>query len=131
MKRLPLGDQTFSEIIEKNYLYADKTKYIFDLVQSDERNYFLSRPRRFGKTMLLSTMEELFTGGVGRFQGLWIEKSGYEFPSHPVIHLTLTTSSESPEILKSGLLSKLREFDHGGYLKDGDGVAYDIYFGKL
>ncbi|MDR0622092.1 MAG: AAA family ATPase, partial [Deltaproteobacteria bacterium] len=47
-KRLPLGNQTFAEIINENLLYADKTKFISDLILSSEKNYFLSRPRRFG-----------------------------------------------------------------------------------
>ncbi|MDR2141015.1 MAG: AAA family ATPase, partial [Deltaproteobacteria bacterium] len=80
LKKLPLGNQSFGRIIDRNLLYADKTRYIYNLVKSEDRNYFLSRPRRFGKTLLLSALEELFTGHRERFKGLWIDGSDYDFP---------------------------------------------------
>ncbi|MDR0622331.1 MAG: AAA family ATPase, partial [Deltaproteobacteria bacterium] len=89
-KRLPLGNQTFAKIIEENLLYADKTKFIHDLIQSSRNNYFLSRPRRFGKTLLLNTIKELFSGNSELFKDLWIGRSGYGFPKHPVLSLTMS-----------------------------------------
>jgi predicted AAA+ superfamily ATPase len=61
MKLLPVGIQTFSELIENNYVYVDKTKEIHTMVTTG-KIYFLSRPRRFGKSLLLSTLESLFKG---------------------------------------------------------------------
>jgi hypothetical protein len=74
-KLLPLADQSFAQIIDFNYIYADKTKYIYELVREPKGSFFLSRPRRFGKTLLLHTFNELFTANRDRFRGLWIYRS--------------------------------------------------------
>jgi Predicted AAA-ATPase len=73
-KLLPIGIQDFSTLIEGNYLYIDKTKYILDLIAKG-RFYFLSRPRRFGKSLLLSTLSEIFAGKRELFEGLYIGQS--------------------------------------------------------
>ncbi|MDR1870512.1 MAG: AAA family ATPase, partial [Deltaproteobacteria bacterium] len=88
LKRLPLGDRSFPQIIDENFLYADKTRYIYETLNGDSNCYFLSRPRRFGKTLLLSVFKELFSGRRERFKGLWIDQSDYDFPEVPVIHLS-------------------------------------------
>ena len=62
MRLLPTSVQSFKTLRENGYLYVDKTKYIWDLVESGGREYFLSRPRRFGKSLFLSTIEEYFLG---------------------------------------------------------------------
>ena len=72
MKKFPIGIQSFREIITKNFLYIDKTRDIFALLESG-KFFFLARPRRFGKSLLLSTIREIFTGNKELFQGLWIE----------------------------------------------------------
>ncbi|HNI28748.1 MAG TPA: AAA family ATPase, partial [Leptospiraceae bacterium] len=61
MKRLPIGIQTFSEIITENYLYVDKTDRILELIKNG-KYYFVSRPRRFGKSLLISTLDSIFNG---------------------------------------------------------------------
>ncbi|MCL1896941.1 MAG: AAA family ATPase, partial [Clostridiales bacterium] len=61
MKKLPIGIQTFRKIIEGDYVYADKTEYIYSLLNGVS-SYFLSRPRRFGKSLLLDTISEVFSG---------------------------------------------------------------------
>ena len=71
MQVLPLGTQNFKIVRENNYLYVDKTKHIYDLTETG-RIYFLSRPRRFGKSLLVSTMKELFEGNKKLFKGLYI-----------------------------------------------------------
>ena len=71
MKKLPIGIQTFSEMIEEQYLYVDKTRQILDLVHAG-KYVFLARPRRFGKSLLVSTLKELFSGHQTVFEGLWI-----------------------------------------------------------
>jgi hypothetical protein len=86
MKKLPVGMQTFSELIEGGYLYVDKTRYIYDLFESGGKYYFLSRPRRFGKSLLVSTLKEIFSGNRELFKGLWIYDK-IEWEKHPVIHI--------------------------------------------
>ena len=107
MKRLPIGIQTFSKIIEGNYTYADKTQHIYNLINSASY-YFLSRPRRFGKSLLLDTISEVFKGNKELFKGLWIYDSDYGFEQHPVIRLDMSNiPNENPEILKNSLRSEL------------------------
>lgn len=84
--KYPLGIQTFSEIREEQYLYIDKTEQILKMV-SDGKAYFLSRPRRFGKSLLISTLEALFKGQKQLFEGLFIADSGYDFIEYPVVRM--------------------------------------------
>lgn len=86
MKHLPLGIQTFSNLIDGGYLYIDKTKDIFRLFEDGGKYYFLSRPRRFGKSLLISTLKEMFSGNKELFKGLWIYDK-ITWDKHPVIHL--------------------------------------------
>jgi hypothetical protein len=65
LKRLPVGIQSFTKIIDENHVYADKTKYIYDLLTDSACNFFLSRPRRFGKTLIVNTLRKLFSGNIG------------------------------------------------------------------
>ncbi|MDR2459200.1 MAG: AAA family ATPase [Deltaproteobacteria bacterium] len=130
LKTLPLGDWTFSQLRKLNYLYADKTSYIYDLVQDGKKSYFLSRPRRFGKTLLLQTLKELFAGNRELFKGLWIDKSDYTFPKHPVLFLTLSTNTDTPELFEEGLLSKLSAIAKKANLEIKEKSPY-LYFGSL
>ncbi|MDR1297453.1 MAG: AAA family ATPase [Deltaproteobacteria bacterium] len=133
MKKLPTGNQSFDEIINKGFLYADKTAYIHRLLQSDDRNYFLSRPRRFGKTLLISTLHELFAGNDHLFQGLAIEKLGYKFPKHPVLFLSLSSDGPGEEILNASILGKLREIAIEAGLDDQkiNDATCNLYFAGL
>ena len=83
----PIGIQNFSEIREGGYVYVDKTAQIYSL-SSTGKYYFLSRPRRFGKSLLVSTMEAYFQGRKELFKGLAIEKLEKNWTEHPVLHLT-------------------------------------------
>ncbi|MGV8091887.1 MAG: AAA family ATPase [Mangrovibacterium sp.] len=89
MRKYPIGIQTFSEIINEGYIYMDKTQLIHQLITSG-KYYFLSRPRRFGKSLLLSTIEEIFKGSKGLFKGLWIEDRWDWTQKHPVIHISFS-----------------------------------------
>jgi hypothetical protein len=89
-------------------IYADKTKYIYELIESGNKNFFLSRPRRFGKTLLLCTIQELLTADRGLFKGLWIDQSDYAFPYHPVLYLSMQMESWTPQILSDNIVNKLR-----------------------
>jgi hypothetical protein len=87
MQKLPIGIQSFKELRTNNYLYVDKTKQILELIQTS-KVYFLSRPRRFGKSLLINTLKELFLGNKELFEGLFIEDK-IEWKEFPVIHLDM------------------------------------------
>jgi hypothetical protein len=102
-KSLPVGVQTFSTMIERNYLYIDKTRDIYNLITTGQV-YFLSRPRRFGKTLLISTLAEIFAGHRELFEGLWIDGSDYAWEAHPVVRIdfsqvSVTIASELKDAL--------------------------------
>lgn len=88
-KKYPIGIQSFSEIRNNNYHYVDKTERIHELV-STGKFYFLSRPRRFGKSLLLNTIEELFRGKKQLFDGLWISDKWDWTQKHPIIHISFS-----------------------------------------
>lgn len=87
----PIGIQNFEKIREGGYIYVDKTAMIYDLVKSGTY-YFLSRPRRFGKSLLISTMEAYFKGKKELFKGLAIENLEKDWIEYPVLHLDLNGS---------------------------------------
>ena len=120
MKELPVGIQTFSDIIKNNYLYVDKTKKIFDLVKNPKGVYFLSRPRRFGKSLLISTLNEIFEGKKEIFKGLWIYKADYAWKKHPVVRIDFSKSkAENRDALKGFILYQLKNiaYKYGIVLK--------------
>lgn len=88
IRKLPIGIQTFEEIRRDGYLYVDKTAMVHQIANVG-KPYFLSRPRRFGKSLLLSTFEAYFQGRKDLFQGLAIERLETEWEQYPVLHLDL------------------------------------------
>lgn len=88
-KLYPIGMQTFSEIREEDFLYVDKTEYIYRMTHTSGKYFFLSRPRRFGKSLLVSTMQSYFEGKKELFKGLAIEKLEKEWTKYPVLHFSL------------------------------------------
>ncbi len=86
-QKYPIGIQDFAKLREENYVYVDKTKYIYQMLQG--AYYFLSRPRRFGKSLLVNTLYYLFEGRKDLFKGLWIEEK-IEWKKHPVIKIDFT-----------------------------------------
>lgn len=94
--RYPIGIQTFSEIIEKGYVYIDKTQYIPELI-SHGKYIFLSRPRRFGKSLLLSTLKAYFEGRRDLFKGLALDSMTVDWLSSPVLHFDFTSEDYSRE----------------------------------
>jgi hypothetical protein len=97
---LPVGIQTFREIVEGGYVYADKTGYIADLAR-DGKFYFLSRPRRFGKSLFVDTVREAFLGHRELFEGLALAGTDFDFTPRPVIRLDMSSISlaDTPELL--------------------------------
>lgn len=86
IKQLPISIQTCSELIHEGYLYVDKTVLIYRLVMSGKA-YFMSRPRRFGKSLLLSTLESLFRGEQALFAELWLGRSNWVWKHYPVVRV--------------------------------------------
>ena len=89
---LPIGIQDFKKLRTFNNIYVDKTSYIYELARTSTP-YFLSRPRRFGKSLLLSTMEYYFCGKKDLFKGLAIEKLEKDWVQYPVIKISFGRSS--------------------------------------
>jgi hypothetical protein len=105
MQKYPIGIQDFRSLREGEYLYVDKTQEILELIEAG-KYYFLSRPRRFGKSLLLSTLRELFLGSKDLFAGLWIEGK-YDFQPHPVLHFSFSSLGYKEIGLRAGLLQAL------------------------
>ena len=90
LKLYPVGIQTFERIRKENKLYIDKTEYIYRMTHSGGCYFFLSRPRRFGKSLLVSTFESYFSGKKELFEGLAIEKLEQEWMEYPVLHFDMS-----------------------------------------
>ena len=98
----PIGIQTFSKIREGNYLYIDKTEYVYRMTHSASSYMFLSRPRRFGKSLLTSTLHSYFSGRKDLFHGLAMEKLEKEWTEYPVLHFDMSTAkhADSEQLLQ-------------------------------
>lgn len=106
----PVGIQTFSNIREGNYFYVDKTKYIVDFREKKMKYVFLSRPRRFGKSLFASTLQAYFEGRKELFEGLAIADYEKEWIKHPVLHFDLSGAKHmSVEQLERYLADMLEE----------------------
>lgn len=110
-RRYPIGIQTFSEIIREGYLYVDKTDLVWQLAHY-AKFIFMSRPRRFGKSLLTSTLESYFQGKKDLFEGLKIQEMEIEWEQYPVIRLDLSLAKgqETAADLKATLMWLLRPF---------------------
>ena len=112
MKKLPIGLQNFKEIIERGYLYVDKTQQIFDLIDKGKL-YFFSRPRRFGKSLTLTTLRYIFEGRKDLFEGLYIaEKTDYGWEKHPVLKFNFAVYGHKcePDALKKQISDDLQKY---------------------
>ena len=90
LKLYPIGIQTFEEIIKNNLLYIDKTEYIFRMTHTSGKYFFLGRPRRFGKSLSVSTFDSYFSGKKDLFAGLAIEKLEKDWTEYPVLHFDMS-----------------------------------------
>ena len=107
----PIGIQNFEKIREGGYVYVDKTDLIYQIVRTGGY-YFLSRPRRFGKSLLVSTMEAYFQGKKDLFHGLAIEKLEKDWTEYPVLHLDLSGVTYTDEnVLNEKMESTLRQWE--------------------
>ena len=95
--KYPIGIQSFDQIIERGYVYVDKTNLIYRLV-NEGKIYFLSRPRRFGKSLLVSTLKSYFLGRKDLFNGLAISSLETEWTEHPVFHIDFNSTNFAKEV---------------------------------
>lgn len=122
-KKYPAGIQTFSEIIEDGYLYVDKTTLIFDLIKS-KKYVFLSRPRRFGKSLLVSTLEAYFRGERELFKGLAIYDLEKDWKSYPVFRFDLSgTSYQNPQNIIEKINLYLSKWEKKYRIESSGGIA--------
>ena len=115
--KYPIGIQSFDQIIEDGYVYVDKTDLVYKLTQ-EGKTYFLSRPRRFGKSLLVSTLKNYFLGRKELFKGLAIDRLEKEWNVYPVFHVDFNGSDFTQE----GVLEKRLN----GYVSDWE-KKYGIY----
>lgn len=90
LKLYPIGIQTFSEIMKNDRLYIDKTEYVYRMTHTSGKYIFLSRPRRFGKSLLVTTLQSYFEGKKDLFKGLAIGKLEKEWTEYPVLHFDMS-----------------------------------------
>ena len=112
LQRCPVGIQTFSKLREEDYLYVDKTDLIYQLTHGASQYVFLSRPRRFGKSLLVSTLEAYFQGRKELFKGLAIERLERKWASYPVLRFDMSTAKhlDKPN-LELELSNKLTQYE--------------------
>ncbi len=102
-RRLPVGIQSFKEIRTDNYVYVDKTDLVWYLANLGDKYNYLSRPRRFGKSVLVDTLQWYFEGRKDLFEGLRIMDLETEWTTRPVIRLDMSEGGDTPEDIKSYL----------------------------
>ncbi len=121
-KFLPVGLQDFEQIITGDFIYVDKTRYLYEMARPGQGFYFISRPRRFGKSLTVSTLKYLFKGKRELFDGLWIAEHGkWDWKEHPVVIIDFNElDNETPENLRISLDNSLLTIaeSHGVSLND-------------
>ncbi|MDR1872517.1 MAG: ATP-binding protein [Deltaproteobacteria bacterium] len=138
LKQLSTSLISFRALIENDWVYVDKTGILLELIKGSETAIFLSRPRRFGKSLVLDTIAEIFSGDKSLFKGLQIEKSGYDFPQYPVLRFDMSLTCSSPEKLERAILNMLillakkeeltlESTDYGNALKELIELVRDKY----
>ena len=110
-RKLPVGIQSFEKIRKDGYLYVDKTDIIWQLANRNKTYNYLSRPRRFGKSVLVDTLESYFMGKKELFEGLKIMQMETEWVKRPVIRLDMSRAGAEPETLRSYLNNIFRQYE--------------------
>lgn len=128
----PIGIQTFSELRNKNYLYVDKTEYVYQMTHSSSKYMFLSRPRRFGKSLLTSTLQAYFEGRKELFGGLAIDKLEKEWTVYPVLHFDMSTAKHvNQERLEQMLNVQLHRYEETYGSLDAEVTLNDRFSGLI
>jgi hypothetical protein len=112
LPKLPIGIQTFEKLRRGDYLYVDKTRYLVNLIDSGTV-YFMSRPRRFGKSLTISTFDALFSGKKELFRGLFAEEfmNRPDYKTHPVVRLDMSdlTTDMGSDVLRASMLRNVKK----------------------
>ena len=131
LKKLPIGIQTFSEIRTKDYIYIDKTKEAYELIESGTKYYFLSRPRRFGKSLFLDTLQDIFEAKKELFEELYIyDKWDWE-EKYPVIKLDWNMKLQTIDDLDQKLKETLKDNQDRLDVKCPNDISLHICFERL
>jgi hypothetical protein len=131
MKRLPVGVADFARLRGRDYVYSDKTKLFDDLLR-DDVPYFLSRPRRFGKTLLVSALNEILLGRGEIFKGLWIERSYYEWEPYPVIRFSMNElSAVGVDGMNDSLIRDIEDKAEAENVKLPVGAPLDLFLALI
>ncbi len=135
--KYPIGQQSFEQIREGECLYVDKTRYVEMIISSGNQYYFLGRPRRFGKSLFLSTLKCFFQGKRELFKGLYIDSIDWDWATYPVLYLDLNTANyKLDDALETLIERHLRRWekaygikpelsDHSGRFQDVIEAAYE------
>ncbi len=124
--KYPIGMQSFERLRNDGSVYVDKTEYVWRMTHSGANTYFLSRPRRFGKSLLLSTIEAYFLGKKHLFDGLYLGEHETEWPTYPVIHIDMSDiQATDSKRLEEDLSLTLKKY------ADRYGVPYNAETGSL
>ncbi len=115
LKLYPIGIQTFSEIRKNDRLYIDKTEYIYRMAHTNSKYFFLGRPRRFGKSLLVSTLQSYFEGKKELFQGLAMEQLEKEWTEYPVLHFDMSGGKHMEKEQLERYLSSILEKEEGKF----------------
>lgn len=111
IRKFPVGIQSFTEIREQGYLYVDKTDIVWNLVKNGKKYNYLSRPRRFGKSVLVDTLQAYLEGRRELFEGLRIMQMEREWTSHPVVRLDMSSAGAEPESIRAYLDDAFHQYE--------------------
>ncbi len=131
MKAINTSISTFKNLIEADYIYVDKTRFIYQMVKEPFGQFFFSRPRRFGKSLTVSTLEAVFSGQKELFKDLYIYNADYDWKEYPIIHLDFGRSDSTTKTnLEKWLSSEIRQIAEKNELSI-KGSSPAILFGEL
>ena len=130
IRRLPEGIQSFGEIRRGGYIYVDKTDLVWKLANGSKYNY-LSRPRRFGKTLLINTLQCYFEGKKELFEGLRIMELEKEWTAYPVIRLDMSIGGETADDLKDYLSDKFSEYEQEYGIVTSTSISLTVRFKNI
>ena len=109
-KIIKTSTSSFEAMRKQNTVYVDKTEYLYSLIQIEGGYFFLSRPRRFGKSLTISTLKAIFEGKKELFDGLYIGQTGYDFKKHPVIHIDFgSCQADTKDEMKQWLQNRITD----------------------
>ncbi len=131
LKKLPVGISSFERIINNNLLYIDKTELLYNLVNT-EGYYFLSRPRRFGKSLLISTLFNIFKGNKELFKDFYIYNTDFKWGNHPIVKLDFNkTTNDSRELLENDLRKVLKNIGEKEGINIDEKLSLKLLFNEL